>query len=69
MNIFQIKMPIDISLAIEKKVRLLDDDREPGHLVSPGDVITRDQGYMHGHGTYMEQDVFFATVAGVVECQ
>jgi len=60
-------MPIDISLAIEKKVRRLDDDREPGHLVSPGDVITRDQGYMRGHGTYMEQDVLFASVAGVVE--
>jgi len=60
-------MPIDISLAIEKKVRRLDDDREPGHLVSPGDIITRDLGYMRGHGTYMDQDVLFASVAGVVE--
>ena len=38
------KMPIDISLAIEKKVRRVDDDQEPGHLVSPGDIITRETG-------------------------
>jgi len=60
-------MPIDISLAIEKKVRRVDDDQEPGHLVSPGDIITRETGYMRGHGTYMDQDVLFASVAGVVE--
>ena len=24
-------------------------------------------GYMRGHGTYMDQDVLFASVAGVVE--
>lgn len=60
-------MPIDISLAIEKKVRRLDDEQEPGHLVSPGDIITRDLGYMRGHGTYMDQEVLFASVAGVVE--
>ena len=45
----------------------LDDDFDPGHLVSPGDVITRDQGYMRGHCTYLDQDVLFASVAGVVE--
>jgi len=60
-------MPIDIALAIEKKVRRQDDEEEPGHLVSPGDIITRDTGYMRGHGTYMEQEVLFASVAGVVE--
>jgi len=60
-------MPIDISLAIEKKVRRLDEEQEPGHLVSPGDIITRDLGYMRGHGTYMDQEVLFASVAGVVE--
>jgi len=60
-------MPIDISLAIEKKVRRVEDEQEPGHLVSPGDIITRETGYMRGHGTYMDQDVLFASVAGVVE--
>ena len=33
-------------------------------MVSPGDVITRDQGYMRGHGTYIDQDVLWA---GIVE--
>lgn len=36
-------------------------------MVSPGDVITRDQGYMRGHGTYIDQDVLWASVAGIVE--
>ena len=45
----------------------LDDDRQPGQLVSPGNAITRDQGYMHVHGTYIDQDVLLASVAGIVE--
>ena len=45
----------------------LDDDCQPGQLVSPGNAITRDQGYMHGHGTYIDQDVLLASVAGIVE--
>ena len=28
-------------------------EQEPAHLVAPGDVITRDSGFMRGHGTYM----------------
>jgi len=52
---------------------------KPHQLVSPGDVITRDTGYMRGHGTYMKQaassgsgnadsgGILYATVAGVVE--
>ena len=36
-------------------------------MVSPGDVITRDQGYMRGHGTYIDQDVLWASIAGIVE--
>jgi len=43
-------------------------------LVSPGDVITRDAGYMRGHGTYMKGaagtdsgGVLYATVAGLVQ--
>ncbi|XP_044125131.1 exosome complex component RRP4-like [Bufo gargarizans] len=37
------------------------------HLVSPGDTITTDTGFMRGHGTYMEEDKLLASVAGVVE--
>ena len=32
-----------------------------------GDVITRDSGFMRGHGTYMTDDVLYAAVAGVVD--
>ena len=35
--------------------------------MAPGDVITRDTGFMRGHGTYMADKVLFASVAGVVE--
>ena len=34
-------MPVDISLALEKRVKRVDNESEPEHLVAPGDVITR----------------------------
>ncbi|XP_069121520.1 exosome complex component RRP4-like [Argopecten irradians] len=37
------------------------------NLVTPGDVITADTGFMRGHGTYMEDEKLYASVAGVVE--
>lgn len=40
---------------------------EPRHIVSPGDVITEDTGYMRGHGTYADGDKLIASVAGIVE--
>jgi exosome complex component RRP4 len=36
-------------------------------IISAGDVITRDSGFMRGHGTYMADDVLYASVAGVVD--
>ncbi|XP_065829655.1 exosome complex component RRP4-like isoform X2 [Oscarella lobularis] len=36
-------------------------------VVTPGDVITTDTGFMRGHGTYVEDDVIKSSVAGVVE--
>ena len=60
-------MPVDISLAIEKKSRKLEDGVEPDQLVTPGDIITRDTGYMRGHGSYMNDDILYASVAGLVE--
>ena len=37
-------------------------------LLFLGDVITRDAGFMRGHGTYMgTDDVLYASVAGVVD--
>ena len=75
-------MPIDLSLACESSNdQELDEETTlvPHQLVSPGDVITRDVGYMRGHGTYMKSavnsssgndssgGVLYATVAGVVQ--
>ena len=59
-------MPVDISLALEKKARKCDDEREPDQLVTPGDIITKDT-YMRGHGSYMKDEVLYASVAGIVD--
>ncbi|XP_050414130.1 exosome complex component RRP4 [Patella vulgata] len=37
------------------------------NLVTPGDIITTDTGFMRGHGTFMENEKLHASVAGVVE--
>eukprot|EP00112_Aurelia_sp_Birch-Aquarium-sp1_P021747 Seg593.5 transcript_id=Seg593.5/GoldUCD/mRNA.D3Y31 product="Exosome complex component RRP4" pseudo=true protein_id=Seg593.5/GoldUCD/D3Y31 len=37
------------------------------HLVTPGDIITEDTGFMRGHGTYLHDNKLYASVAGVVE--
>lgn len=63
-------MPVDISLAAERAGRRRGEEgAEPAHLVAPGDVITRDAGFMRGHGTYMAagEEVLCASLAGVVE--
>ena len=60
-------MPVDISLAIEKNCKRLENEREPDQLVTPGDVITRDSGFMRGHGSYMSDDILYASVAGLVD--
>jgi len=35
-------------------------------LVTPGEVISEDTSFMRGHGTYMEEDIQVASVAGYV---
>lgn len=40
---------------------------EPLHLVTPGDVITTDPGFMRGHGTYTQDEKLYASVAGTLE--
>jgi len=37
------------------------------HIVSPGDIITEDTGFMRGHGTFVDGGKLLASVAGVVE--
>lgn len=36
-------------------------------VVSPGDIITEDTGFMRGHGTFVDEGKLLASVAGVVE--
>eukprot|EP00038_Savillea_parva_P030014 m.74925 g.74925 ORF g.74925 m.74925 type:complete len:300 (+) comp8951_c0_seq2:54-953(+) len=38
-----------------------------GQVVTPGDVITADVGYMRGHGTFQSGSELVASVAGVVQ--
>jgi len=37
------------------------------NIVLPGDLITTDRGFMHGHGTFEENGKIFSNVVGVVE--
>ncbi|ELT97658.1 hypothetical protein CAPTEDRAFT_115301 [Capitella teleta] len=60
-------MAVDIRLASARITRENTNAQEPQHLMTPGDVITADTGFMRGHGTYMEDDKLHASVAGVVE--
>ena len=60
-------MPVDISLASEKQTRRVESEDQPDQLVTPGDVITRDTGFMRGHGTFMNEEILQASVAGLVE--
>merc|ERR1712223_234534 len=40
---------------------------EDGRFFSPGDVITKDAGFMRGHGTYMKNGTLYASVAGSIQ--
>jgi len=61
---------VEINLACDRGDGAVDpseDAPEPAHLVTPGDLITTDTGFMRGHGTYLEGDRLQSSVAGVVE--
>lgn len=60
-------MSVDVRLPKKRKKIESLVGLEPKHIVSPGDVITEDTGYMRGHGTYVDGDKLTASVAGVVE--
>ncbi|XP_031568847.1 exosome complex component RRP4-like [Actinia tenebrosa] len=60
-------MSVDIRLPGERRKIPEQMDSEPKHIVSPGDVITEDTGYMRGHGTFVQDDKLIATVSGMVE--
>lgn len=46
--------------------QILTGDRIP-RLYTPGEVVTAQQSFMRGHGTYVEDDDIKASVAGVME--
>lgn len=59
---------VDICLACDRDLPDAGlDIPEPRHLVTPGDLITTDTGFMRGHGTYLESEKLRSSVAGVVE--
>lgn len=60
-------MSVDARLPKKRKKIASSGGIESKHIVSPGDVITEDTGYMRGHGTYIDGDKLIASVAGVVE--
>jgi len=59
---------VDIRLASQvPPLVIVSEDHEQRNLVTPGSIITRETGFMRGHGTYMQDDCLYASVAGVVE--
>jgi hypothetical protein len=48
-------MPVDISLAVEKKTRSPEDEREPAYLVTPG--------MSHSHRRDERMGVFFSFIS------
>ncbi|KAG4091792.1 hypothetical protein H8356DRAFT_1312924 [Neocallimastix lanati (nom. inval.)] len=44
-----------------------EENKQNFHIVTPGEQITSDPAFMRGHGTYAQEDVVMASVAGVVE--
>ncbi|KAK3607221.1 hypothetical protein CHS0354_031718 [Potamilus streckersoni] len=60
-------MAVDIRVAGARERPKPEVSEELNNLVTPGDVITSDTGYLRGHGTYMDDDKLLASVAGVVE--
>ncbi|XP_045205312.2 exosome complex component RRP4-like [Mercenaria mercenaria] len=60
-------MAVDIRLASACERLKPENVDELSNLVTPGDVITSDTGFMRGHGTFMEDGGHHASVAGVVQ--
>ncbi|XP_043236846.1 exosome complex component RRP4-like isoform X2 [Amphibalanus amphitrite] len=58
-------MEVDIRLAAER-LRQEEATRGAAQLVTPGDTVTGDGGFMRGHGTYKDGENLVASVAGFV---
>ncbi|WAR23408.1 EXOS2-like protein, partial [Mya arenaria] len=60
-------MAVDIRISTARNYAKPDHSESIANLVTPGDVITSDQGFMRGHGTFMEEGKHHASVAGIVQ--
>ncbi|XKL61786.1 hypothetical protein PGB90_001619 [Kerria lacca] len=58
---------ICINLAVERVNTSVPTREQPCKLFTPGEIIFLQSDFMRGHGTYPEDDVLKASVAGVVE--
>ncbi|XP_077287844.1 exosome complex component Rrp4 [Arctopsyche grandis] len=58
---------IHIRLASERVNYSLPGSGEAPRIYTPGEIVSTQQGFMRGHGTYMESDLLKSSVAGVVE--
>ncbi|KAF7316506.1 hypothetical protein MIND_00169800 [Mycena indigotica] len=45
----------------------IDDDVQVSKITLPGETITSSQAYMRGHGTYVDNELVIASVAGTIE--
>ena len=36
------------------------------NVVLPGDLITSEPGYMHGHGTFEESSCIYSSLVGII---
>ncbi|ETN63659.1 exosome complex exonuclease RRP4 [Anopheles darlingi] len=58
---------VKIGLAADRvDIPLLNTEDKNRRLFTPGEIVTSQQGFMRGHGTYMEDDSIKSSVAGVM---
>uniref|UniRef100_A0A3B3BAE0 Exosome component 2 n=1 Tax=Oryzias melastigma TaxID=30732 RepID=A0A3B3BAE0_ORYME len=61
-------MALDMRLpTVRKTVSVSTSVFDRKDMVVPGDIITSDTGFMRGHGTYVDEEMLTASVAGEVQ--
>ncbi|XP_055380511.1 exosome complex component RRP4 [Condylostylus longicornis] len=59
---------VDIRLATDRvNTTFISNEGEIPPLCTPGEIVSAKEGFMNGHGTYIEDDNIKASVAGVIE--
>uniref|UniRef100_A0A2M4AUY3 Exosome complex component RRP4 n=1 Tax=Anopheles triannulatus TaxID=58253 RepID=A0A2M4AUY3_9DIPT len=58
---------VKIGLAADRvDIPLMNSEDKNRRLFTPGEIVTSQQGFMRGHGTYMEDESIKSSVAGVM---